>query len=334
MATYVAGTTPGTVIITATATTSNVSDTVELMLMPGQPSIYQTELSLSKGINMISLSLKPETPWTAQTVAQELGTTLVVRMVDGHFEAYIPEGDIGDDFPIEANRGYIVNVTKPVNYTLLGQAWGYPVEAAPIIETENPVWAFVITGVFGGQKLSFSSNVIRVANLRTGESTAATIEPDGRFIAAFVDVSRHSVVQVDDAIELSFFDRHGNLLSKVIRRIEPEQVELAYLNTPVELRPTQSALLPNYPNPFNPETWIPYQIAQDAQVTIEIFNVAGKLIRRIELGNRRAGWYVMKNKAVLWNGRNNAGEGVASGTYFYRIIAGKYSAVRKMLVAK
>ena len=104
---------------------------------------------------MISLSLKPETPWTAETIAKELGATLVVRMVDGHFNTYIPEGDIGDDFPIEANKGYIVNVTEPVNYTLSGQAWGDPVGAAPSIKTENPTWAFVVTGAFGVQKLSF-----------------------------------------------------------------------------------------------------------------------------------------------------------------------------------
>ena len=178
------------------------------------------------------------------------------------------------------------------------------------------------------------ADIAKIVNLRTGESATAKIKPNGRFIATFVDFSRRSVVQVDDAIELSFTDRHGNLLSKIIRRIEPEHVERAYLNTVVELRPPKTALFQNYPNPFNPETWMPYQITQDTQVTIDIFNIAGELIRRIELGNQTAGWYVTKDRAAFWNGRNNTGEGVASGIYFYKLRAGNYSAVRKMLIAK
>ncbi len=340
-ATYTAGTTPGTVTITAAATNSNVSDIVELTLTGiSQSIIYQTELSLTKGINIISLSLKPETPWTAKTIVQELGATLVIRAVDGNFKVYIDEGGVGEDlpdFPIEANKGYIVNVTKPVNYTLLGEPWGEPVVVAPSIEMENPTWAFAVTGVIKRRQNFRTPNIADIAkivNLRTGESATAKIKPNGRFIATFVDFSRRSVVQVDDAIELSFTDRHGNLLSKIIRRIEPEHVERAYLNTVVELRPPKTALFQNYPNPFNPETWMPYQITQDTQVTIDIFNIAGELIRRIELGNQTAGWYVTKDRAAFWNGRNNTGEGVASGIYFYKLRAGNYSAVRKMLIAK
>jgi hypothetical protein len=300
------------------------------------PDRYQTTLNLTKGINMISLSLEPETPWTAKTIAQELGATIVIRTVDGNFEAYVAEGGIGEDFPIEANKGYIVNVTEPVNYTLLGTTWGEPV-AAPLIETENPTWAFVVTGVIE-RKQSFRTpsiaNIVRISNLRTGESTTAKIDGNGRFIAAFVDFSRRSVIEVDDEIELSFIDKHGNLLSKVIRRIEPEQVERAYLNTLIELRPVKTALFQNYPNPFNPDTWIPYQIAQDAQVKIEIFNITGKLVRRIELGDQAAGWYVTKDKAAYWDGCNETGEVVSSGIYFYKLRAGNYSAVRKLLIVK
>jgi len=298
------------------------------------PGRYQTTLNLTKGINMISLSLKPDVSWTAKTIVKELGATIVIRALDGNFEAYIAKGSIGEDFPIEANKGYIVNVTEPVNYTLVGTTWGEPAAAAPSIETENPTWAFVVTGVIG-RKQSFPTPIIvRIANLRIGEFTTAKIDGNGRFIAAFVDFSRRSVVQADDAIELSFIDRRGNLLSKVIRRIEPEQVERAYLNTLIELRPAKTALFQNYPNPFNPETWIPYQIAQDAQVTIAIFNIAGELIRSIELGDQTAGWYMTKDRAAYWNGCNETGEVVSSGIYFYKLSAGNYSAVRKLLIVK
>jgi len=297
------------------------------------PDRYQMTLKLTKGINIISLSLKPETPWTAKTIVKELGATIVIRALDGNFEAYIAKGGIGEDFPIEANKGYIVNVTKPVDYNLVGKPWGNPV-AAPSIEIENPTWAFIVTGVIERQQSFRTPNIVRIANLRTGESTTAKIDYNGRFIAAFVDFSRRSVVQADDAIELSFIDQHDNLLSKVIRRIEPEQIERAYLNTVIELCPVKTALFQNYPNPFNPETWIPYQIAQDAKVKIEIFNIVGKLIRRIELGNQAAGWYVTKARAAYWNGCNETGEVVASGIYFYKLSAGNYSAVRKLLIVK
>ncbi|MFQ6041824.1 MAG: T9SS type A sorting domain-containing protein [Candidatus Poribacteria bacterium] len=291
-------------------------------------------LSLTKGINIISLPLKPDTSWTAKTIVQELGATVVIQAVDGNFKAYIADGDIGEDFPIEAGKGYIVNVTKPVNYPLQGKPWGKTVEAAPPIDMENPTWAFVVTGVIQRKQNFRIPNIARITNLRTGRSTTAQMDQKGRFITAFVDFNRRSVVQIGDAIELSFIPPHDNSISKFIRRVKKEQIEQAYLDTVIVLHPTKTALFQNYPNPFNPETWIPYQIAQDAQVKIEIFNVSGKLIRHIDLGNQTAGWYVTKDKAAYWNGCNETGEVVSSGIYFYKLRAGNYSAVRKLLIVK
>jgi hypothetical protein len=94
------------------------------------------------------------------------------------------------------------------------------------------------------------------------------------------------------------------------------------------------ALLQNFPNPFNPETWVPYQLAQDAKVTIIIHNSEGQIIRVIDLGQQAAGSYLSKNKAAYWNGRDNSGQPVASGLYFYTLRAGKYSATRRMVVVK
>ena len=77
------------------------------------------------------------------------------------------------------------------------------------------------------------------------------------------------------------------------------------------LTPKETALLPNYPNPFNPETWIPYRLAEDAVVTLTIYNSSGALVRRLELGHQSAGFYTSRGKAAYWDGRNNFGEGVA-----------------------
>ncbi len=132
----------------------------------------------------------------------------------------------------------------------------------------------------------------------------------------------------------------------------------ALLNWEDVLIPEKSKLLQNYPNPFNPETWMPYQLAQDASVTIHIYDTKGNLIRTLHLGNRSSGVYLTKDKAVYWDGRDSLGEKVSSGVYFYtlqvspvsvghaleqseginsaipRIREGKFRATRKMVIMK
>ena len=96
----------------------------------------------------------------------------------------------------------------------------------------------------------------------------------------------------------------------------------------------QNRLLPNYPNPFNPETWIPFEIARDTNVTIQIFSQSGNLIRTLDLGATRSGSYITKGLACYWNGRSNQNEAIASGTYFYTIQTDHFTATRKMVVLK
>ena len=118
-------------------------------------------------------------------------------------------------------------------------------------------------------------------------------------------------------------------------RSEAEKLVLSLLQAILPERLLeQTQLLPNYPNPFNPETWIPFQLAQDSTVTAKIYDVTGKLIRMIELGHVTAGNYVDSNKAIYWDGRSANGEFVSSGTYFYQIRAGDYTDTRKMVILK
>jgi len=98
--------------------------------------------------------------------------------------------------------------------------------------------------------------------------------------------------------------------------------------------PKQTTLLQNYPNPFNPDTWIPFKLAQDISVTINIYDTKGQLIRTLHLGNQRAGIYLAKEKAAYWDGRNQTGEEVACGVYFYTLQAGQFKATRRMLIVK
>lgn len=98
--------------------------------------------------------------------------------------------------------------------------------------------------------------------------------------------------------------------------------------------PMETALLANYPNPFNPETWIPYQLAIRAEATVTIHAADGKLVRTLALGQLPAGVYQSRSRAAYWDGHNAQGEPVASGVYFYTLTAGDFTATKKMLVRK
>jgi len=96
----------------------------------------------------------------------------------------------------------------------------------------------------------------------------------------------------------------------------------------------ETILLPNYPNPFNPETWIPYQLASDASVEISIYDSDGAIVSQLKLGHQRAGYYIDRERAAFWDGRSQTGERVASGLYFYQLRAGDYVSVKRMVIVK
>ncbi len=100
------------------------------------------------------------------------------------------------------------------------------------------------------------------------------------------------------------------------------------------LTPEKTVLLPNYPNPFNPETWIPYDLAQDTNVHVDIYNLKGKIIRTLNIGYQHAGTYRTKGRAVYWDGRNSYGEPVSNGVYFYSLNTQKTKAIRQMVILK
>ena len=122
---------------------------------------------------------------------------------------------------------------------------------------------------------------------------------------------------------------------RLVRTDPTAQRGIAVLETLLAaLTPKKTALLPNYPNPFNPETWIPYQLAKRVDVSISIYSADGKLVRTLKLGQRVAGVYESRNRAAYWDGRNAVGEKVASGLYFYTLTAGDFTATCKMLIRK
>ena len=110
--------------------------------------------------------------------------------------------------------------------------------------------------------------------------------------------------------------------------------ELLHLLAEMQKTPNTTALLPNYPNPFNPETWMPYHLAKDAAVVLKIYDVRGSMVRELTLGHQAAGVYESRARAAYWDGKNQLGEKVASGLYFYTLTAGDFTATRKLLIAK
>ena len=99
-------------------------------------------------------------------------------------------------------------------------------------------------------------------------------------------------------------------------------------------RVQETKLLPNYPNPFNPDTWIPYQLSEGSRVTVKIYDVTGSLVRTIEVGYKPVGYYLTRERAVYWDGRNQNREPVSSGVYFYTLNTDTYTQTRRMVIVK
>ena len=140
----------------------------------------------------------------------------------------------------------------------------------------------------------------------TGRADAATIE-------AWITLAR-----LEDDGSIAFRQGIANLENLLASLIVPQE----------------TALLVNYPNPFNPETWIPYQLATPSEVTLTIYDMNGGVVRRLEVGRQAAGIYQNRSRAAYWDGRNRRGESVASGLYFYTLRAGDFTGTRKMLIRK
>jgi hypothetical protein len=161
---------------------------------------------------------------------------------------------------------------------------------------------------------------------------------DGQFSAVFLDVFDNKSFRVGDIFKVDIHSNNGDIVFEPIQyTVTQEDVKFSRIDLgdlAARTIPKGSKLMQNWPNPFNPETWIPFQLSKDANVIITIYNVHGRVVRKIELGHIPAGIYDRKSNAIYWNGTNNFGERVSSGVYFYHIQAGEFSDSRKMAILK
>ena len=137
------------------------------------------------------------------------------------------------------------------------------------------------------------------------------------------------------AIQIGIIKEQIDLLNATNDRSPAALKTLIYLQQLIATaRPEKTQLLANYPNPFNPETWIPYELATDTDVRITIYNAQGVVIRTLQLDQQSAGYYTDRERAAYWDGRNALGEQVASGIYFYQFETDEMSSMRKMVILK
>ena len=300
-------------------------------------------VTLAKGLNMISVPLASPKPMTAKSLAALTGATTVIALDEAsqRFVGWTPSAP-DDGFPIEGGKGYIVNVPETRQFAYVGSRWTNQTEnaaAAPAISVdtfeEQETWAFVVSGHLEGQP-AFDGFEVVVRNRRTDSVITASVQGD-YFAAATADLAQRSVVEVGDVIEVRVTGPGGNVESDAFTSIvTPEDLANAVLSIRLDSigQPKLTQLLQNFPNPFNPETWIPYQLEKAADVTLQIYDTSGGIVRTLDLGFKQQGFYMTRSTAAYWDGRNNIGEQVASGVYFYSLNTPDFSGTRKMLILK
>jgi hypothetical protein len=241
-----------------------------------------------------------------------------------------------DKFPCELMSTPIVT-QRPESYKVsipsLTVAPGNRIRVPIIIDDATGITA-------GGISVKYDAETLRAVNVSTSEILSGyywmkNINPGEVRIAFAGTIPLHGKGELL-YIEFESLLSTGKSQSPIILAEVSfgERVQVIKAHGSVEVLPAKTALLANYPNPFNPDTWIPFLLAEPAEVTITIFSTTGQVVRTVALGHRGAGTYIRKNKAAYWNGKNENGETVGSGVYFYTLNAGKFTATRKMLVIK
>ncbi len=295
-------------------------------------------MPLSEGLNMLAVPLKPTVHMTARSLAVKTGATTVITLdaANQRFVGWTPDAP-DDGFSIEGGKGYIVNLPKARDIVFTGTAWTnqMQVPAAPLATTPYQTWAFVVSGHLEGIQ-QFNDYLVTVRNLRTNTVMEAQVR-DNYFAAATADLARRSIVQEGDVIEVRVIGPDKNVESPPLNfKVTPENIANAVLSIRLDSigQPKLTQLLQNFPNPFNPETWIPYQLSKDSLVSLSIYDTTGKQIRILSLGYQSAGFYHSRERAAYWDGRDAVGEQVASGVYFYQLTTPSFHQTRRLVILK
>ncbi len=259
--------------------------------------------------------------------------SLILRFVVGIIDSFPVDEMIGSSPESAMPRDYEVSI--PQMSLKAGQRVSVPVyvnDAASLTA--------------GGIKIKYDTTVFKAIEVMSPVSKSyywkANTGLNGEVRFAFVNASASSksdgLSKLDELLLIEFEtlpNTEGKTSPLILEHVQlAESLSIKKINGFVTVLPGEFRLHQNYPNPFNPETWLPYQLAKDAVVTINIYNIKGQLIRTLTLGNQKAGTYMTRNKAAHWDGKDAVGEAVSSGVYFYHLKAGDFFATRKMVILK
>ena len=273
--------------------------------------------------------------------------TAVIILNSGEVKVVAQAGDDGD-VPITGGQSFIMYAKAKATVAISGKVWNnisevgtVPPDAIPGIEVGDATPVLALTGsivdeVTGLGKEGFH---VTVKNLSTGREVSAVTGAGGvGYQFTVVDFETARAAQIGDILEVSAQAPERLIRVQPMRHtvtpseVKRSQIQLAALVARVI--PPGTSLLPNYPNPFNPETWIPYRLAWDSDVTLTIFDRSGRVVRMLEVGHRIAGFYESADRAIYWDGRNQFGEQVANGVYFYMLTAKDFTGTRRMVILR
>ena len=315
-------------------------------------------ITLHPGTNLLGMPLQDSritrvSDLLALEGIRDNASTITV-LNNGTFQTVEQAGDVGD-IPITGGQSFILNARETATVAISGQRWNNVSGAAAAapgaltgIEVGDATPVLALTGSIVSpigrwgripHLRSESGFHVIVKNLSTGSAVATVIGDTGdSYQLTVVDTETGQAARIGDILEISVRSPNPLIGVQPLRyTVTAEDVRRSRIQLPeltVYEIPAETELLRNYPNPFNPETWIPYRLAEDAVVNLTIYDTAGRVVRSIDLGYKPAAVYENRSKAIYWDGRNEFGEGVASGVYFYHLSTGDYSATRKMLIVK
>jgi hypothetical protein len=316
----------------------------------------KSQIPLNPGPNLIGVPLmdkrlkRVSDLFSLEGIKGNAQAIIVQDPNDGKFKVVAQAGDDGD-IPITGGQSFIITAVQGSTTEVSGVAWhnvsSRTAATPPMVLISHQIYGqtpilevhgAVVDEITGLAKEGFH---ITVKNLSTGATLSTLSGSDtapGGYSVTFVHPISGSAAQVGDLLEISTETPSQRVGVQPLRHIvSMTEVKNSQIDLPDLVAheiPTDTKLLPNYPNPFNPETWIPFRLTEDASVTLAIYDTTGKVVRSIELGHKPAAVYESKDKAIYWDGRNDLGEHVASGIYFYVLTANDFAASRKMLVLK
>ena len=306
-------------------------------------------INLQAGSNLVGLPVNDARVTNISDIAGLFADGVVTNVIassGGEFQLIAAAGDPADG-PVAGDAAYLVMASAAGSAMVSGDGWmNGDAGAAPIalagytVENQTPVLdvnGSVVDEITGIAQEGFR---VKVKNLstKTALSSISSVDVADGYNMTFVDLADNYAARVGDVLEISADSPTPLIGVQPVRHIVTvDDVKNGVLQLEDLIAyeiPAETALLRNYPNPFNPETWIPYHLSEDADVKLTIYDINGEVVRDIDVGHQTAAKYDTRSKAIYWDGRNRFGEQVASGIYFYHLDAGDFSGTRKMVILK